>query len=302
MPRPLRLDYADARQHVMNRGARSEPIFRDNDDCMVFLGLLAELPVRFGVEVHGYALMGNHYHLLLVSRHGRLSEAMGFVQSRFARHQNRVHRWDGPIFRGRFKNRLVEDDGYWRHVLAYVHLNPVTAHLVGKPEEARWTSHRAYVGLDTAPEWLETAELLGLFGGANPLAAYVWEVQVGRQAGPDGFRADRLWSARSTLPPEPAPPGLVSADQAFDEVERVTGLERGDIEQTRRGRSGHPARLVAMWWLAERAGLGTNTISRLLAVDPAVVSRGVRRVRRTDEDPLAGWRDALHEVQASKSR
>jgi putative transposase len=63
MARPLRLDVAGAWCHVMNRGHRGEALFVDDADRRRFLGALAELPERYGLEVHGFVLMDNHYHL-----------------------------------------------------------------------------------------------------------------------------------------------------------------------------------------------------------------------------------------------
>lgn len=295
MPRALRLDHVGARHHVMNRGARREPIFRDDEDCVAFLSLLASCTTLFGLRVHAYALMGNHYHLLVSTPRANLGEAMGFLQSRFSRRQNRAHDWDGPIFRGRYKNRLVEDERYWRHLLAYVHLNPVVAHLVKRPEDAFWTSHRAYLGLDQRPEWLDTAELLALFGGPEGLRQYVYEVQVGRQRGPEGFDAERLWRREPSLPMPASPPEPTqrSLEQALAEVQAVTGLTPEEVERPRLGPGGNRARHLAMWWLHEGAGLGTNAIAKRFEVDPAAASRVIARARRDARGELAAWKERL---------
>ena len=296
MPRPLRLDHPDARHHVMNRGARHEPIFRDDQDCVAFLDLLARCTDLFALRVHAYALMGNHFHLMVSTPRGNLPEAMSFLQSRFARRQNRNHQWDGPIFRGRYRNRLVEDEAYWRHLLAYVHLNPVAAHLVGEPEHAVWTSHRAYLGLEPRPPWLDTAELLDLFGGAEALRDYVYEVQVGRRHAPEGFDPERLWrrAASQTGPlPVEAPPKR--AEAALAEVCAVTGLTLGAVEAATRGPGGNRARLLAMWWLHEGAGLGTNAIARRYHMDPAATSRLLKRARLAQDPEFEAWKAALLE-------
>lgn len=295
MPRLPRLDYVGARHHVMNRGARGEAIFRADEDCLAFLALVADSVALFALRLHAYALMGNHFHLLVTTPRGNLSEAMAFLQSRFARRQNLEHDWNGPLFRARYKNRLVEDERYWQHLLAYVHLNPVAAHLVGQPEDARWTSHRAYLGLERAPEWLDTREMLELFGGIKALSQYVREVQVGREPGPDGFDAERLWQPPASLPLEPELPFRPprSVEQALAEVRAVTGLTQEEIERAPIGPSGNPARWLAMWWLQEGAGLGTNAIARHLRADPAFVSRALRRARQAREPAFERWKGAL---------
>lgn len=295
MPRSPRLDHPGARHHVMNRGARRASIFLTDADCGVFLGLLADLPARFGVVVHGWALMGNHFHLLLSTPRGNLAEAMGFLQSRYARHLNCVHAWDGPVFRGRYQNRIVEDEPYWRHLLAYVHLNPVRAHLVGSPEDATWTSHRAYLGLERRPDWLDTGEHLAFFGSSDALRQYVWEVQVGRERGPQGFDAERLWVRDPSLPVAPPSPEQPrrTPEQALVEVCEVTGRSPDSLWLVKRGPGGNPAQWLAIWWLAEGASLGTNTIARQLGLDAAQVSRTLRKVRRSTEPEMEGWKRRL---------
>lgn len=296
MPRPLRLDPPNGRHHVMNRGARRAPIFANDADCTAFLDLVAETAQRFGLRVHAYALMGNHFHLLVTSPRGNLSEAMSFLQSRFSRRQNDLYRWDGPVFRGRFLNRLVTNDAYWRHLLSYVHLNPVAAHLVGEPELAQWTSHRAYLGLERAPDWLETLELLGLFGGPAGLRDYVYAAQVGREPGPTDFNPKRLWTPDSSLPvPLPAarPPDL---DAALAQLSAVTGRSVEQLHASKRGPGGNPVKLLAMWWLHEGAGLGTNAVARHFHVAPSAVSRAVRQVRASREPTVEGWVTKLRDL------
>ena len=117
MPRPVRLDWPGCRHHVMNRGARREPVFLDDTACAAFVGFVSELPRRFGLLVHAYALMPNHYHMLVESTRGRLSDAMGFLGSRYALWLNARHRgWDGPVFRGRFRSVAVEREEHWHHL------------------------------------------------------------------------------------------------------------------------------------------------------------------------------------------
>ena len=63
MARPLRMDYEGAWYHVMNRGIEGREVFLNDDDRRRFLRLLSELEENFCVEVHGYCLMENHFHL-----------------------------------------------------------------------------------------------------------------------------------------------------------------------------------------------------------------------------------------------
>src|SRR5688572_1964032 len=110
MPRTPRIDFPGVRHHVMNRGARRAPIFVNDLTCGAFLDVLGELPERFGVVVHAYALMPNHFHLLLETPRGNLSRAMKHLEGVYSQRLNATYEWDGPLFRGRFRNEVVEDE------------------------------------------------------------------------------------------------------------------------------------------------------------------------------------------------
>ena len=242
----------------MNRGARKAPVFFDHDCCDLFLRLLGELPGRYNVLIHGYALMPNHFHLLLQTPNGNLSRAMGYLSSRYARELNRTHEWDGPLFKGRFKNKVVENLEYWRHLLAYIHLNPVRGGLAPRLDEADWTSHAPYIDPEYAPEWLHRSEMVELYGTPEAYFDYLKQVQNGRVNAPDGFERAVLWiervSGENVVVPEVRPTGTI--EEIFGAVLpplcETTGLTREELLVAPRGRTGNPARWVLVWWLRRR--------------------------------------------------
>ena len=103
----------------MNRGARREPTFRDPDHCGLFLEHLGRVVKRFGLEIHAYVLMPNHFHLLVRSVRGNISESMKQLLGPYSQALNQKHGWDGPVFRGRFKNQLVSESEHLRVVIPY---------------------------------------------------------------------------------------------------------------------------------------------------------------------------------------
>jgi len=169
MSRPLRVTFSGAVYHVMARGNDRRSIFLDDDEFRHFLRLLAAAIKRFGLVCHIYCLMPNHYHLVIETPSGNLSEGIHWLNGSYAQWWNRRHQACGHVFQGRFKAQLVQQDRYLHTLSAYNHLNPPRAGLVRTPEEWPWSSYRAYVGLAPTPEFLETRLIYALVG-ASPSA------------------------------------------------------------------------------------------------------------------------------------
>ncbi len=172
MARQIRLEYPGAFYHVMNRGAGRKQIFHDEKYCDMFLKLLAEINENFGVEIHAYCLMGNHYHLLLETPLGNLSRAMRHLNGVYTLRHNRLLKRDGPLFRGRFKAILVDAENYLLQVSRYIHLNPVEANVVKKLEAYPWSSFRYYSSGENRKSWITTDEILNRFNVRNKRDAY----------------------------------------------------------------------------------------------------------------------------------
>ncbi|MDP2305847.1 MAG: transposase [Pseudomonadota bacterium] len=297
MARPLRLDFPGARHHVMNRGARRAPIFADDASCALFLAALADLPVRFDVRVHAYALMPNHFHLLLETPRGNLSRAMQYLTGEHVRLLNEHQGWDGPVFKGRFRNRLVETDAYWHHLLLYLHLNPVRAHLVADIDDSYWTSHAAYVGSERRPDWLTTSDLLAAHGGVPGYREALYDLHTGRVQRPDEFDPDALWRP-ATSEPRPAPAAAlpaVSPEAALERIGQVCGVDVGALRTARRGRGDNRARWLAAWWLTAEVGLTQRVVAGALGATEQQVSLWIGRFLTVaaDDAEVAGWLEAL---------
>ena len=164
MARPLRVEYAGAFYHVMNRGNRSEDIFHSAYDREKFFDYLATVNQRFSIKVHTYCLMTNHYHLLVETAEPNLSSAIKWLNGSYATYTNTKRQKCGHLFQGRFKSILVEADEYLKHLSRYIHLNPVRAKLSALPSEYQWSSYAAFIGKAKPPQWLETRWLLSCFG------------------------------------------------------------------------------------------------------------------------------------------
>ena len=161
MSRPLRIEYEDAYYHVMNRGRGRQKIFHGEDYYNAFLDTLNEAHERFGLQIHAYCLMGNHYHLLVKTPEGELQRAMRHIGGVYTQRYNRLKRTDGALFRGRYKAILIDDDEYLLHVSKYIHRNPLEAKLVRQLERYLWSSYPCYLNKQPAPDWLHRQEVYG---------------------------------------------------------------------------------------------------------------------------------------------
>jgi len=149
----------------MNRGRRREPIFLDSDDYLSFLNVLEEGSVMWHVRIAAFCLMPNHYHLLVQTPDGNLSRFMRHVDGVYTQCFNRANRFDGSLFRGRYKAMVVEAETYLLELIRYIHRNPVRAGLVGRVDRYRWSSDRAYRSGPQQWAWLDRSFVLSVLGG-----------------------------------------------------------------------------------------------------------------------------------------
>jgi REP element-mobilizing transposase RayT len=191
MARPLRIERAGAWYHVGGRGLERRPIFRDNQDRHHWLELLGEAAERWRLVIYAYVLMDNHHHLMLQTREANLGRAMHWFNTSYTLWFNRRHERVGPLFQGRYKAIVVDPLTWGLELSRYLHLNPIRIGKYGLDKRARqldrhgigaapagpqvqariqalraypWSSYRAYLGMVTAPRWLDMQGLLNLGG------------------------------------------------------------------------------------------------------------------------------------------
>src|SRR3990167_1063019 len=123
--------------------------------------------------------MDNHYHLLIRTPLANLSRCMRHLNGVYVQHYNRSTKSDGPLFRGRYKAILVEEDGYVLSVSRYIHLNPVSAKICHKPNQYKWSSYIAYLNKENMPSWLHSSYILNQMMGDDPRKSYLQFVSQG---------------------------------------------------------------------------------------------------------------------------
>lgn len=155
MARRPRADSPGSWHHVINRAIAKRPYFESRSDKRYFLARLAS-EVRAGrLEVHAFSLMTTHFHLLVRSPIGELSEAMRRVQCAYSRHFNRRRRRDGPLIRARFFSKRVDTEPYRRSVVRYIDANAVRAGVVATSADHEFGSARSFVA-GPCPRWLSS--------------------------------------------------------------------------------------------------------------------------------------------------
>ena len=127
MPRPPREDEPGGILHLFNRGLGKRTVFENRDDARYFQSRVAREHRRDRIRLLAFSIAVNHYHLIVLSPRGHVSEAMRVIQNMYVRRFNRQRERDGPLFRGRFGSRAVTSDAYWWTLLRYIDLHPVKA-------------------------------------------------------------------------------------------------------------------------------------------------------------------------------
>ena len=149
MPRQARLDAPGALQHVMARGIERRKIFLDDKDRTSFLERLALILEETQTQCYAWALIPNHFHILLRIGTTPLSTVMRRLMTGYAVTFNIRHRRSGHLFQNRYKSVVCEEDTYLLELTRYIHLNPLRAWLVEdlkSLDKYQWAGHSAILG------------------------------------------------------------------------------------------------------------------------------------------------------------
>ena len=316
MARSLRIDITDGWYHVVVRGSERRAIFTEDVERKHFLELLSEAVDRYGVQIHGYVLMDNHYHLLVRTPQANLSQMMQWVNVSYSVWFNRRHDRVGPLLQGRFKSIPIEDGGYVLSILLYIHLNPVRVaglgldkrsvkaenHGLKRPDPALvdrrvklmrqfcWSSHRIYGGLGAALPWLSIAELRRRAGGKERYRTRVRQmitrgVDVNEN---EKLRESLVLGSREFMEKLRGMVGGPDREQAgkrefarrysFADVIRAVEAATGESWTDVRNRHGHPARALVISIARRSCGMTLRQIGEELGgIDYAAVCMMDRR-------------------------
>jgi putative transposase len=149
--------------HVVQRGNNRQAIFTSDKDIAAYAHWLEEGTVKFNVQVHGWAFMTNHVHLLLTPfSENAVSNLLQYLGRLYVRYFNFAYARSGTLFEGRFKSSLIQQENYLLNCLRYIELNPVRAGMATDPGGYRWSSYRMHAFGLAAKMWSPHAVYLAL--------------------------------------------------------------------------------------------------------------------------------------------
>ncbi|RLB68707.1 MAG: hypothetical protein DRH04_06575 [Deltaproteobacteria bacterium] len=306
MARSLRIQYPGAFYHVMHRGNGGREIFVDDVDRFSFLDFLARSIDIYDIRLHCYVLMGNHFHLLVETPRGNLSEFMRHFNISYTAYFNKRYRRIGHLYQGRYKSVLVEQESFLTMVSRYIHLNPVriktfqeasVEELMAYLHDYQWSSFNGYVEEeDGTDERVNVCHELVLeeYGGNTREGRLAYRRQIFMDLAENLDIKDKVvgqsiigtesfvrWIKNSFLSQgkdreQPAVRKVYSR-LAQGDILAVISAETGvDLDQLkRRG----VERQIAMDLLYRLGGLKGVEIGRLLGVDYTTVSQSRKRLR-----------------------
>jgi len=266
MGRPLRIEYPGALYHITSRGNERKEIFLDDEDRVKLSEIVKDYHTRYGILIHAYVFMDNHYHLLLETPKANLVKVMHGLNGGYTGYFNRRYGRSGHLFQGRYRGILVEKDTYLVSLSQYIHLNPVRAKIVDKPEKYPWSSYPAYIGGAEEEEWVEYSWVLSQFGNAKSETRREYRKYV--EEGVRGKGGNPLNDLHCQI---------VLGKEAFRK--KIKGMVKGkplsnEIVDRKRFRENplpdHIIRLVARAWKADSEAImdrrNKNNIARKVAI------------------------------------
>lgn len=168
MSRVPRLIGKSGFMHIYSRGVNKQDIFLRNSDYSFFLKKLKDLSEELEFDLIAYCLMPNHYHLVIFDEKRQYSTIIKRLSISYAMHFNVTYERVGPLFQGRFCGKPIENEGYLKTVIRYIHLNPEKAGICSM-KLYKWSSYKEYV---QGQYICRTEKVLSVFGGLVKFTAF----------------------------------------------------------------------------------------------------------------------------------
>lgn len=301
MARPLRIEYEGALYHITARGNERNTIYREEGDFKKFLDILSELPQRYGIVIHGYVLMGNHYHLLIETPKGNITRVMHYLNATYTGYFNRKYKRVGHLFQGRYKGFLIEKERYLLSVSRYIHLNPIRAKILKSPEEYRWSSFPAYIGNSERKDWLTCDWTLKQFSEDKVKArrlykAFVDEGLTSKENPFEGIKGGLILGSEDfiseikkklklgrhrEIPESRKLIRNITYEEVIAIVSKRLGVSEQEIKEA--GRRDNEARRICLYLLRRLTDVRNEEIAGHFGIGYTAVSQAVSRLKREME-------------------
>jgi len=309
MPRKPRIEIGGGLYHVITRGNNRRKIFRSHDDYLRFTRILEQQKAKLPFYLYAYCLMPNHLHLLIEMRDDPVSRVMQRVLTTYSQYHNRKYKKVGHLFQGRYKSILCQTDRYLGELVRYIHLTPVRARMVKRPEDFEYSGHRAYLGLDRMG-LVDTEPVLRHFGATKKRAVEVYtrfvESSLAEQSQDEYYRAaegrllggeEFLKEIRHRIGDHRAlrrVPERTTIEDLFTAAETSSGLSRQELcgkSKNRRTVAVKEAVIV----LGRANGITNRVLAEALGLGASAVTRRVdaARARGAESSDLVKLRKAL---------
>jgi len=314
MSRKPRIELEGGLYHLITRGNNRRRIFGDVHDYHEMLKLIADTKTKLPFYLYAYCLMPNHVHLLAERQQDAISRIMQRVLTRYSRYYNRKNGRVGHLFQKRYKAILCQSDQYLAELIRYIHLNPVRAKIVSNPAAFRYSSHRAYVGMEKS-SLVDMDPVLRHFGPTKKLARERFRMFV--NAGlKHGHREEFYGGEEGMLlgqeefvetmkkrvgAVEKAKTMKVTTRELDGLIEAVAGATRLTPEQicSRSKRKEIVMAKEALMIVGEELGASRAALARLIGIDSSVVSRRYES-GRTRMNESQEMRELVKEVKELK--
>jgi putative transposase len=169
MTEKKRIWFPGASYHITARGNRRNDIFKDGEDFQVYITLMkgALEYYKDKYRLACFCLMDNHVHLLIQTTDLHLKEFITRVNSIYAKYFNNKYNYIGHLYQDKYYSELIENDSQMLETSRYIHLNPVRAKMVKRPEEYLWSSYSMVIN-KSDEKIIDTSLILSYFKDNNP--------------------------------------------------------------------------------------------------------------------------------------
>jgi len=304
MARPLRIQYPGAFYYITQYGNERKAFFKSADDYANFLEILKTSMATHSTALHGFVLLKNHFHLLIETPLGNLSEFMRHLNITYTAYFNRIYQRRGHIYAGRYKSIVLEKDLYLLPLSQYLHLNPIMVGMQKRCSRSRrnaflptwkWSSLPGFMGTYPRYHFINHQLVLDSFGGDTPqgrrkyteallqlpghglsLKAKIIDQSI---LGSSAFVREMKKRSGTTLPHKQ--PGVKKIGRFLEQEKILTELERGlHCERDQLLKIPGDRRSIAMDMLYRYGGLTNPAIAVLMNLDYTSISLTRKKIRQ----------------------